>query len=318
MDTSLIRVRYSDLRTLHDSRYFGACPEPGEVCIWKSDAPQSLARVRSPSRYVLDPSKRRIFSAEWEGDLTCRDYANGKVIWRRRDLPGIQKLALSSAFPDSVFVLSGTTDKPYKYPRVKLGAIEIQAASGKSRWMMERADNLYVHPTKPLILLVDRGDFRISLHDRNKVEVASIPMTNFAVLDAAFTEDLIALAEGAEGVRVIDWEGNAVSHYAPSDRQPNCLAIAFDQGKVCVYDSWDKTFVSIFDPHSGLRIKEYERKCHGRICFIDDGSRFVDQLGQISITSTGELDGVIEAGAPTETRQGWMQRLAGRMNLSRL
>jgi hypothetical protein len=144
-------------------------------------------------------------------------------------------------------------------------------------------------------VIQDRLNRVVRILDDQKNEVGSIPMVHFAIIDVDFGKDVIALAEGEKGVRILDYRGALLSHYAPQDRKPNCIRVAFDENQLIVYDSWDGSFVTIIDPWTGKLIAEYEREFHDDICFINDGSRFIDSSGQIFRSNDGHLVATVRA-----------------------
>lgn len=282
-----------DTRASYDSCHFGASLEEGAITIWKSDSSLPITTVKpgfsgGESRHFVDSVNRLIYSGTWEDGLTCYDYADDRVVWHRNDLIGIQTVNLSAGFPASVFI---TLERPdYRQePEIISGIVELDAYNGSSRWRADKGDWVYLHPRKPLIVIQDRRNRMIRILDRAKTEVGSIPMVHFAILNVAFGENLIAIAEGAKGVRVCDLHGKVISHYAPTGRKPNCINVTFAGDRVCIHDSWDGSFVSIIDPYSGKLISEYKRDSHGAMCFIDDGIRFVDSSGRVCQSFDGEV-----------------------------
>jgi hypothetical protein len=216
------------------------------------------------------------------------------VVWRRDDLIGIQTVDLSAGFPASVFVTLEAPDYRLDEPGVVSGVTELDAETGHTKWLSQNGDWLFLHPTTPVILIQDRSEELVRVLDLQKREIGSTPMENFAILDVAFSEEMIALAEGAKGVRIIDLSGRMISRYAPKARKPNCIRINFDREHVNIFDSWEASFVSIIDPLSGRLIREYHRATRENICFIDDGSRFVDGSGEIYRSSDGEPVATLE------------------------
>jgi hypothetical protein len=179
-------------------------------------------------------------------------------------------------------------------PGIISGIVELDAKDGSAKWMANHGDWVYLHRQQPLIVIQDRCNRVVRILDE-KNEVGSIPMVHFAIIDVDFGKEMIALAEGEKGVRILDHRGALLSHYAPKGRKPNCIGVAFDEDRLIVFDSWDGSFVTIIDPCTGKLIAEYEREFHDDICFIDDGSRFVDSSGQICRSNDGCLITTVKA-----------------------
>jgi hypothetical protein len=237
----------------------------------------------------IDPVNRLIYSGTWENGLACYDYADNRQVWHRDDLIGIQTVDLSAGFPSSVFVTLEAPDYRLDEPGIISGIAELDARDGSTMWMTDRGDWLYLHPREPVMVIQDKCDHVVRILDGGKNEVGTIPMVHFAIIDVGFSEDFIALAEGEKGVRILDHQGRMISRYAPRGRKPNCIKITFDGDRVIVFDSWEGSFVTILDPRTGKRISEYERDSHGDICFIDNGSRFVDPSGTICRSIDGQV-----------------------------
>jgi outer membrane protein assembly factor BamB len=289
-----------DTRASYDSLHFGASLEQETITIWRSDSPLPVTTVK-PSfsgggrRHFIDPVNRLIYAGTWENGLTCFDYADTRVVWYRDDLIGIQTVDLSAGFPSSVFVTLEAPDYRLDEPGIISGIVELDAKDGSAKWAANDGDWVYLHPRQPLIVIQDRCNNVVRILDGEKNEVGSIPMVHFAIIDVGFGKGMIALAEGEKGVRIFDDRGALVSRYAPKGRKPNCIKVAFYEDRVIVFDSWDGSFLIIIDPRTGKLIAEYEREFHDDICFIDDGSRFIDSSGQIYRSSDGRFVTTVKA-----------------------
>ena len=112
----------------------------------------------------------------------------------------------------------------------------------------------------------------------------------------AFHGEVIALAEGGEGVRLIDTRGRVLASHRPPSRIPNCLHICFVGGAdaLAVFDSWEGSYITLLN-EAGQVVAEYERESHEDVCFIGDGTRFLDAQGRVCRTATGAADVQIQA-----------------------
>lgn len=291
---------FSDTRASYDSRYFGSCLEKGSITIWRSDSTFPIATVKpgfsgGTERHAIDSVNRLIYSGTWEDGLTSYDYDEKKVVWHRSDLVGIQTVNISAGFPSSVFLTLATPDHRLDEDGMFSGIVELDAQTGSTRWTLEDGHWVYLHPRKPLIVVQDSCEKVVRILDNCKNEIGITPMANFAIIDVGFADDMIALAEGQKGVRIIDFSGRVISHYVPLAREPNCIRAEFDGDCVCVFDSWKGSFVSVIEPRTGRLITEYQRDTHGEICFIDDGSRFVDCVGRICKSRDGKVVAELDA-----------------------
>lgn len=295
-----MNIYLSDLRASFDAKHFGASLEDGSVTIWRSDSQFPITTVQpgfsgGEHRHFIDPVNRVIYSGTWLDGLTCFDYAENRIVWHRKDLIGIQTVDLSIGFPASVFVTLNAPDYKLNEPGVISGIVELAARDGSTKWTTEDGDWVHVDPRQPLLVIQDRYNRVVRILDATKKEVGSAPMINFAVIDVGFSKDMIALAEGVKGVRVLDHRGSVISRYLPRNRKPNCIRVAFHEDHLIVFDSWKGSFVTIVDPDTGKLVAEYEREFHDTICFIDNGSRFVDKSGQIFRSTNGQLETTLKA-----------------------
>lgn len=293
-------ILLQDTRASYDSRHFGASLEKETITIWRSDSRSPITSVRpgfsgGEDRHFIDPVNRLVFSGTWEDGLTCFDYADNRKVWHRTDLIGIQTVNLSAGFPGSVFVTLEAPDYRLDEPGVVSGIVELSSEDGRTRWTTEDGDWLYADPKQPFLVIQDSCNDVVRILDIEKKEVGSAPMIHFAIMDVGFSDKLIALAEGEKGVRILNHKGQVISQYAPRSRKPNCIGVAFSGDHVVVDDSWDGSFVTVINPTTGEVISEYERESHDDICFIDDGSRFVDTAGQIYRSIDGQLETTLKA-----------------------
>jgi len=295
-----MKPHFRERRASPDSHHFGASLNKEEITLWETQSFSKIATMRpgfsgGRQRYIVDPLDHIIYSGTWEEGLTAFDYMSEKQVWRRKDLIGIQRVDLSPAFPTSIFVTLETPDYRVDEPGVFSGIVELERATGKTVWRTRNGDDVYTHPERPVLVIQDRAADKIRILNEERKETASTKMLNFAVVDLAFSDGLIALAEGAKGTRVIDLNGKTISRNLPKGRKPNCIRITFSGDHVCVYDSWEGAYITIIRPESGKTESEYERESGGDPCFIDDGARFVDAFGRVFHSQDGRADGTIEA-----------------------
>ncbi len=285
-----------DLGASCDTRHIGASLTEGEITFWRSGKDEPIVRCNpgfsgGASRYQIDPVRGVVYSGTWENGVTCYDYQSQKVLWHRKDIIGIQTVNLSTRLPESVFLTIEAPDYRRWFQKPVSGIAELDAKTGKTKWLKPLGDWLWVHPHKPVLVATDRGrNDVVRIYDADRKELGKTKMVNFAVIDMAFSDDLIALAEGKKGVRIIDYKGRLVSSYAPVDREPNCTSLAFADGRLHVHDSWEGAFIFTLDPVSGQLISVYKRPAGGEVCFINDGSGFVNRRGEIYRSSDATLE----------------------------
>lgn len=285
-----------DIGASCDGKHVAASLNDGEITIWSTDSPEPVARCKpgfsgGESRYQIDPSRGLIYSGTWEDGLTCFDYKAKKVIWRRKDIIGIQTVNISTTLPNSLFLTLEAPDHVRWFQKAVSGVAELDAHTGKTRSVKPIGDWLWVHPEKPVLVTTNRGGGKnvIQFYDADQKELGIIAMSNFAVMDVAFSDDLIAVAEGKTGVRVMDYRCKLVSSYLPPGRHPNCITLAFSGGYLHVHDSWDGSYLLTLNPTSGELLSEYKRASGGDVCFINDGSSFVNVRGEVCRSRDGTV-----------------------------
>ena len=288
-----------DCRASLNSQYVCGSRNKGEITIWDIESLVEIASVRpgfsgGKERYIVDSETSVVYSGTWEEGLTAFDYVAKKPLWHRPDLVGIQRVDMSAGLPSSLFVSLEAPDYRVGDPGVFNGIAEIDVSSGDTLEKTEGFYRLIAHTSLPVLVLEDRAEKLIRVVDRQDERVATTEMLHFALLDVAFGEGFIALAEGVKGTRIIDHDGNTVSRNVPPNWKPNCLDIGFDGDVVCVFDSWDGSFISLIDPASGAILSEYEAATGGGVCFVGDGSRYVDGRGVVSRSRDGEVVGRLE------------------------
>lgn len=288
---------FEHLRASADTTHLAASTKAGWTTIWKTDASRPISSIKTgfhggENRHAIDSANSRLYSGLWEGGLSCFNYATGRRSWRRRDLLGIQQVDVSSANPGSLFVSLETPDHLQNRKGSFTGVIEIDARDGSTIWKTTEAWYAYPHSSRDLLVVEDRVQKEIRTLDESRQTVGRSEMLNFAVLDVAFNDDLMAVAEGAQGVRVLDMHGNTISRYLETRREPNCIRVFFVNDQLCAFDSWGTPWLIFLEPRTG-EIK-YEIQCDAtHICFIDDGLRFITQLGRIFDSVTGKQVGHI-------------------------
>jgi hypothetical protein len=290
-----VALSFNEMRSSVDGRLFGTCSDGETIVIWDAVSLAQAATVTprfggGEERFVIDPGGHVIYSAVWEGSLSCYDYVANETRWHRPDLVGIQKVEVSPAFPSSLFVALETPDYRVGERGAFTGVMELDAATGATMWETRDGDYMFVHPSSPILVLVDEGETVIRILDGSRRLKGSAEMTYFAVLNIAFEHGVMALAEGKEGVRFVDFDGKVLATHKPRSREPNCIQVAFigRTDTVAIVDAWASTFMTILDC-DGRVVTEYERANHLGICFINEGTRFVDQEGMVFGTGNGAL-----------------------------
>ena len=287
---------FKDIRASFDSFHLGASLSPESLTIWKTVDPKPITTVQpgfecGRERFSIDPSNGVIYAGIWGGGVTAYDFEDRQVIWHRRDLIGIHSVDYSPMFPMSLFIAVRQLDDINR-EEIVCGIAELDIRDGQTVSFDENGRYVYLHPTQPIMAVRDMGR-RIRILGREKQRLGTCDADS-PICNVGFGDSFFALAEGSEGVRNVDFNGQVISHYKPHGRKPHCTTVAFDEDRLYVFDSWDGTFLSSVDPLSGELISEYQRKSHSGICFIDGGTRYVDCSGEVFASASGEREAILE------------------------
>jgi outer membrane protein assembly factor BamB len=272
--------------------------ESDTVTVWNSMSlsPEgSVAGITGDSsgRIAINPRKSLLFAGTWEHGIRCLNYRTGEVLWHRRDLLGVQHVDCGYAFSESVFVGLTTDDWRIDSPGTFDGVVELDAATGAEKWRTKLGDEMYVHPTLPMLLIFDGVAQKLLILDEARKTVARAKVPHFGLLGVAFSDSCAALAVGQAGLQVISLKnGRQIYAWKPNTRITNCIDIAFDEvsGTLAVRDDWSEVWMSLLDARSGRLISEYQINLSDG-CFITGGTRFVDTGGHVIATRTGETVG---------------------------
>jgi hypothetical protein len=283
------------MRAGADSRYFATTGKGDVVSIWDGQTLKLIGEIgdfpadigSSGGRLALDSKKRVVYSGMWDDGLYCHDYDRGTLLWHRPEYLGIQRVDISAALPDSVFVSLRAPERLWHKPGTYKGIFELDAATGAAVYRFEKGWNLFTHPNSPLFVVEEYAD---CLHflDATKEWIGTTSKPHFALIGVAFDETRIAISEGQEGLRVLDHLGQELASFESKTREGNCLEIAFDSsaGTLACRDNWADNYMVIVDPDSGSLIREY-RLPIADICFINRGEHFVNWSGMVFRTGDG-------------------------------
>ena len=319
--------RFRAFRVSSDGRCFCGSTDSGIIRIWDAGDLSLIAALDTGfpegfHRLAIDTGNHLLFSGAWGEGLSCHNYRSGARLWHRSDLRGIQSVEHSNGWPLSIHVAVDVLETEQNLPDVFSGIAELDSRSGETLWHAKDGLSVFLHPTEPLLVMeasqepewIRRrpwwmprifawisghgmpssetgSDRSLAILDQSKERCASLEMANFAILDVAFVGDLMALAEGEKGVRVIRRDGSVLAHHASAGRESNFIQAGFDRstGTWVFLDQWEEAFVIILDGATGRLLNEYRRASRGGIHLIGDGSRYVDDQGQVCRTSNGEL-----------------------------
>lgn len=303
-----------------DGRCFCGSMKGGIIRIWDASDLSLITAIDTGfpegfHRLAIDGGNHLLFTGGWGDGLACHDFRSGARLWHRSDLVGIQKVEHSLGFPSSIHVALEIPDTMQDDPGVPSGIAELDSRSGKTLWQTGEGSSAFLHPTEPLLVIEGvlkpesplrrRSWFprlftlfsgsamasNLVILDGSKSRRAELEMANFAILDVAFAADLMALAEGQKGVRIIRRGGSVLKHHASEGRESNFICAGFDHssGNWVFLDDSEGAFVVMLDGKTGNLTGEYRREPGGGIHLIGDGSRYVDDQGQVCRTRDGTV-----------------------------
>jgi hypothetical protein len=282
--------------TSHDGQYFAGCTDAGLIRIWDATDLSLVATLYNSFedcdlRMAIDPENHLLFSGAWDEGLSCHNYLTGAHLWHRDDVPGIQKVDYTRGFSASIHIAAEIRETEPDETTVLYGVIELDSRSGKMLWRDPDAYSMFLHPSDAWVVMENRDDRTLSILDGSKQIRGSLGMAYFAIMDVAFNGDLIAVAEGTEGVRIIDRQGKVLARLIPTNRECHFIQAGFDRstGNWLFMDNEEDSFLAIVDGKSGKLLSERQGGSWSDVNLIGDGSRFVDSEGQVHRTSDGEV-----------------------------
>ena len=280
--------------TSHDGQYFAGCTDEGLIRVWNA-ADLSLVATLYNSfedcslRMAIDPGNHLLFSGAWDEGLSCHDYMTGAHLWHRDELPGIQKVDYACGFPSSIHVAAEVPGTEPDETTALEGVIELDSRTGKIIWQDKEVSSMFLHPSDALVVIENRRDRQMSILDGSKKICGSLGMAHFTIMDVAFNGDLIAVAEGTHGLRIIDRQGKVLVRHIPTDRECHFIRVRFDHssGNWSFVDQHDEAILVTLDGKSGRLLNECRSNSWGSP--IGDGSRYVDYEGQVCRLGDGEV-----------------------------
>jgi hypothetical protein len=196
------------------------------VQIWSWKTGQKLGEFESildfgGSRLALSRTGKFCITGSWRKGLAAYTTPDGGVLWHRKDIRQVQRIALSTSGRE---VYCGIESSK---------VLIINAETGETLKEIRRASSIVPSQAGPHELVVRRGD-RYVVRGSNEQE---IPAISFALLSAAFSPGSVCISEPKTGSRCIDlasgqqlWhhETMGANHvaYNTSDRRFYCIAVA--------------------------------------------------------------------------------------------
>lgn len=188
-----------------------------------------LAITRCDGRPIL-------VTASYHGDgVAAYDARSGVELWRRKDLKLVQTvdpMPVDSKQRAQIGIACEESDCSRPRLRGSRDYRVLDAASGRGLWSLRDVRRLFSHPSSSRAVAVDRdGGASLLVLERTE-DRADLGAPRF-LLDVAFEQDRLALAEGMTDVRCVDSRGRT-SWTWPSDGSPvNAIRVARHEPTGC-------------------------------------------------------------------------------------
>lgn len=211
--------------------------------------------------------------------LACYSVETGKELWRRKDLKGVQCVYVSMT-QDQVFceressacpLLKGTTGETILLPRGVKGV-----------WFSPFGDSVLVELGKQA---------KLEVHQPLGKKIGKFPRASFAVLNAAFSEEVLLIAEPGTPLRAVDLKSSSEIWRFPIEDAHKCHALAYSKKRrafvTCHTRDGQYSLLTIL-PHDGKSV------CSGTVErwsgeFFGGGEFFVDKDGSTYLVENGQM-----------------------------
>lgn len=266
----------------------------GGIKVWSADgsivAELPAIKVSSEGRIIASKKSGIVVHASWGKGLFATSFS-GEKLWKNRKMRGIQRIEFADS--ETLLISKEMDDHWRKRFREPVGIVEVRVKDGRiiGSWKETSFARAFTAPGKNGYILVDKYAKRVRYLDADKKPLWDVPMPHFTVLDVAFGDDLIGLADGPKGLRVLTKSGETALAKG-SDGQVSRLAFV---GQQClVYDSWDKSVLEVLDFETGQKSKSFELPDHAPPVFFGNRGRYAHPTGAIYDAFSGELIGQLE------------------------
>ncbi|MCB8960651.1 MAG: hypothetical protein H6651_10090 [Ardenticatenales bacterium] len=279
-------------RSSFDTRFFINTNDYRQTLVWQLRPLQLIGKSShclpdGGDRTAYNPLLRLLICGSWDAGISCVQVDTHELLWDRTDLLGIQNVQMSAASPDLLYV---ELEAPDYIPGSFGGVVVLDVRSGTELARYEKWHSFYTHPY--LARHVAVADDNIILIDDEMAVVNQIGMNYFAILDVAFREQHIAVAEGRTGLRVFDDGGTELLHYREPGKQ-NISHCRFDLEQPRVHClnkiSADRGRLITVDYVNGEKCAEHLLDDCTEFCFLDDSPHYVNRTGQIFRAADGQV-----------------------------
>ncbi len=211
--------------------------------------------------------------------LACYSVETGKELWRRKDLKGVQHVYVSMT-QDQVFceresgacpLLKGMTGETILLPR-----------GAKGVWFSAFGD----------FALIELGkQAKLEIHRPLGKKLGKFPRASFAVLNAAFSQEVLLLSEPGTPLRAIDLKSSSEIWQFPIEEAHKCYALAYSTKRkafVVCHDRNGQNNILIISPRDGKSVYSGTVELwYGE--FFGGGEFFVETDGSTYSVETGQM-----------------------------
>jgi outer membrane protein assembly factor BamB len=215
--------------------------------------------------------------------ITVHEASNGNVLWQKKSLKKIQRLQFSQ-HRDALLA------------EIDLRSFHIiNSRNGEVIETLPGVQGLYESPFGDVVLIERKSKELKLVESKFRREIAKLPRTSFAVIDALFTENSISVWESGDYPKIRPSvscysvrDGSLIWRYTtPNDFNPTQMGYCRDKEELLVVKNGN-TLVA-FDGRDGNMLRQIPINDAARVAFASDGTRLVTWTGRVLDTRTGEV-----------------------------
>lgn len=260
----------------------------GSVTIWNIQTSTKISHFES---YFETGGRRLAISDDGElcavgayhrHGIVLHKVVDGRMIWQRKDLRKVQTLTFSPQYDD---VLVACFDNKSCHV--------LNVGTGETITTMKGVRRFKRSPFNRLQLLVKARAFELFNHVQSR-SIGRIRMASFAVLDAAFTENSVVVAESAGPIRCFDCDETRLMWQYTPEPGSHILSLGYRKetqevlGVCWSYTVGGDSTLLAFDKNIGEINSKYVLKdLGGESTFAFEGKWLIHNTGVVINTSDG-------------------------------
>jgi hypothetical protein len=265
---------------------FATAESDGTVKLWSISNRRKLNEFPTiydfcgPRLALVSDLQTQVVAGSWTKGVRAYDYLTGQCVWQRRDLKYVQQV-ISFLSKDTSSVGVALEKGPFRLLTVQ---------TGEDAGRVSGIRKVFPSPLSDLCLLVGKKDVQLSR--RWATHLWKKPLISFAVLDAAFSNGLVAFSEAAGPVRCYDLLGEQAWCFQPKKgwhvttvgwggQAPRWFVVNFN------YEGDGSTLLLEID-QTGTAKEISELGKHVEMAFLPNGEYLITSRGNVISTRSGE------------------------------